>query len=940
MSKVTIKDIAMELGSKPTEVLKKIKEIGINFKTQSSVTEEVAQIIYQYITEGIIPSDLSLFGIKENKKEVTSEIEEDKEVNIEKEAKKTKRARKDSTILGSEVKSELNKVVESGKKVESKKSRGIKIVSTGQDKVEETKKEIDIMLPKDAIKETEKIEKTEKVETIQKISVTENIETNQEFKKEPEKIEIIQKAEPVNSKIIKLENLEIKGFDATKKKLKISNIKVVSTNDRKQKKISVNANEILVRLKSEKVAEEKIEKTKKKKSITQRSSKSSGQFINIDRNLKDFNYEDDTDEIILNDLYERPLVNEEVERKEKTILNNRIKVNRYSPWMKEGSISRVGSRSKKRHYNSNVKNETKILKSITMPEEIRVYEFAELINLELSTVLSKLFMLGLKVLKNDFLDKDTIEILANEFDIEITIKNSQSEIIQEEIKEEDLESRAPVVTIMGHVDHGKTSLLDYIRNSRIAKSEAGGITQHIGAYMVNKNNKWISFIDTPGHEAFAQMRNRGAKVTDIAIIVIAADDGVKPQTKEALNYAKEAGVQIIIAMNKIDKEGINIDKVKSECAELGFTPIDWGGEYEFIPISAKSGEGIDLLLETILIQAEILDLKASKKATPQAVILEGSQQKGRGFVATIIVQQGILKIGQSILADTAYGKVRTINNDLGESLEFLEPSRVGQITGLSEIPLGGSLLQVVENDNIAKEIATKRLAYIRQKQFSKSTKISADELNDFIASQSNIITVVLRADTQGSLEAIRSSLETLNNEEVKINVIGYGIGLITQNDLSLANTGKNCIVIGFNSKPSNEIKALAKELNVPIKTYSIIYNLIDDMKKIVISYMAPIVEEEISGVAEVREIFNAAKIGTIAGCFVTDGSIERGFKAHVIRNNIRIWSGKLGSLKRFKDDVKEVSKGFECGITLDGFNELIIQDKIEVYKDVYKPRNL
>ena len=458
---------------------------------------------------------------------------------------------------------------------------------------------------------------------------------------------------------------------------------------------------------------------------------------------------------------------------------------------------------------------------------------------------------------------------------------------------------------------------------------------------MQKNGKWISFIDTPGHEAFAQMRSRGAQITDIAVIVIAADDGVKQQSIEALNHAKSAGVQIIIAMNKMDKEGANPDKLKTECAELGFTPIDWGGEYEFIPISAKTGDGVDVLLETILLQAEILELKASQKAKVKAIVLEGSQQIGKGSVATIIVQQGILEVGQSIVADTAYGKVRTLRDDTGKSITQLTPSGVAQITGLSEVPLAGALLQVVESDSVAREMANKRSAYLRQKQLSKSTKVTFDELSSMVAKgQIKNVPVVLRADTQGSLEAIRTSLDSLNNQEVAINVISFGIGGITQSDLDLANASNNCVVLGFNVRPTSEIKNLAKDLGIAIKSYSVIYDLIDDMKALLNGLMSPIIEEEIVGFVSVREIFVVAKLGTIAGCMVVDGRVDKSFNVRVLRNGVVLWSGKIASLKRFKDDVKEVNKGYECGIMLDGFHDIVVQDEFEIFKEVEKQRVL
>ena len=482
-------------------------------------------------------------------------------------------------------------------------------------------------------------------------------------------------------------------------------------------------------------------------------------------------------------------------------------------------------------------------------------------------------------------------------------------------------------------------MLDYIRNTKIASAEAGGITQHIGAYTITKNGKQITFIDTPGHEAFSEMRARGASVTDIAIIVIAADDGIKPQTIEALNHAKAANAPIIIAVNKIDKPEANTDKVKAEAAELGFTPLEWGGEYEFVHISAKTGEGIDDLLETILLQAEILELKANPNKPARAVVIESSLEKGKGPVATLIVQNGTLKVGDSIIADTAYGRVRAISDDLGKNITTITPSGVGVITGLNEVPPAGSILLAVENDNIARDYAQKRAAHLRQKELSHSTKVSFDELSSMVAQgQLKNLPVIIKTDTQGSLEAIRGSLEKLQNDEVKVNIIHKGVGGITESDITLAAASTNCVILGFNVRPTGSVKNKAKELGIEIKTYSIIYALIDDIKALLGGLLSPVFEEENTGQAEVRETFNIAKVGTIAGCFVTDGVIQRGIKVRLIRNGVVIHTGNIASLKRFKDDAREVQKGFECGIMLENYNDIQVGDVFETYKEVAKQR--
>ncbi|EOJ1715729.1 translation initiation factor IF-2, partial [Campylobacter jejuni] len=513
----------------------------------------------------------------------------------------------------------------------------------------------------------------------------------------------------------------------------------------------------------------------------------------------------------------------------------------------EGGIQR---RSRKKPPKKVEKKENEAVSSVEISKEIRVYEFADKIGKSVSEVISKLFMLGMMTTKNDFLDEDAIEILAAEFGIEINIINEADEFdyvkdYEEEVDEKDLVSRAPVITIMGHVDHGKTSLLDYIRKSRVASGEAGGITQHVGAYMVEKNGRKITFIDTPGHEAFTAMRARGASITDIVIIVVAADDGVKPQTKEAINHAKAAGVPIIIAINKMDKEAANPDMVKTQLAEMEIMSVEWGGSYEFVGVSAKTGMGIEDLLEIVLLQADILELKANPKSFAKASVIESSIQKGRGAVATIIVQNGTLKVGSTIVAGEAYGKVRAMSDDQGKALKEIKPGECGVIVGLSEVADAGEILIAVKSDKEAREYANKRHEYNRQKELSKSTKVSIDELGAKIK-EGNLkaLPVILKADVQGSLEALKASLEKLRNDEIKVNIIHSGVGGITQSDIELASASENSIVLGFNIRPTGEIKERAKDKGVEIKTYNVIYNLLDDVKALLGGMMSPIISEE------------------------------------------------------------------------------------------------
>ncbi len=688
---------------------------------------------------------------------------------------------------------------------------------------------------------------------------------------------------------------------------------------------------------------------KKKEHKKIQSHKGNEQKIDINRNLGDTKIDDD-DEVMLFDLNE--IDNNNIEEKEEKI-TDRVRIQRANPWFFDSIVrDRKKGKSKnyaKKEFSQNSYNSATSKKNnndvIKIPDEIRVYEFADKVGLRVSDIISKLFRMGEMVTKNDFLDSTMIEILAQEFDLKIEISKATQELeyleLLESGKKEEFTVRAPVVTIMGHVDHGKTSLLDYIRNSRVSKTESGGITQHIGAYMVTKNGKNIAFIDTPGHEAFASMRSRGAQVTDIAVIVIAADDGVKQQTKEALSHAKDSNVQIIIAMNKMDKENANPDKLKAEMAEIGYNPSDWGGEYDFVPVSAKTGQGIDDLLDTILLQAEIMELKANMASTSKAVVLEGSLDKGKGPVVTIIAQEGILKVGDSVVADTAYGKVRALIRDDGSKANSLYPSEVALLTGLSEVPSAGAILVGVKDEATAKEYANKRKSYLRSKELSKSTKVSIDELSSVVATAKlKPLLLIIKADTQGSLEALKVSLESLSNDEIKVNIISSSVGNITENDISIAQSNNDCHILGFNVKPLGILKNKAKEANVSIKSYSVIYHLIDDVKLIIANMMSPIIEEEVVGEVEVRDIFSIGKGNVIAGCFVLDGAVQRGAKVRLFRGSKLIHTGNIASLKRFKDDVREVAKGYECGIMLDSFNDIKIGDMCEVIKEIHKQQQI
>jgi len=579
---------------------------------------------------------------------------------------------------------------------------------------------------------------------------------------------------------------------------------------------------------------------------------------------------------------------------------------------------------------------------ISIPEDVRVYEFAEACGKSPSEVITVLFGLGMLVTKNDFLKQDELEILGEEFGIEVTVKDALEDVNYIEDYHEDdehddgnLVTRPPVVTIMGHVDHGKTSLLDKIRSSKVASGEAGGITQHVAAYTVMKNDEKITFVDTPGHEAFSAIRARGASITDIIILVVAADDGVKPQTIEAIAHAKASGCPIIVAMNKIDKEAANIDMVKGQMAEKELTPVDWGGDIEFIGVSAKTGEGIEALLENILIQAELLELKADPTVKAKTVVLESSLEKGRGPVATVIVQNGTLRVGDNIVADTTYGRIKALTNDSGKSVKELLLSETGRVIGLNDVPTTGSFLVVQENEKEAREIATTRAEHARAKELSKSTKVTLEEMSGLIAEgKIKALPVIIKADAGGSLEAIKGALEKIKNDEVKVKVIHAAVGGITEGDLALAGASDECIVLGFNVRPTGSVKQKAKSEGIQISTYSIIYDLIDDIKATLSGMMSAVVHEENTGQAEVRDTFVVPKVGTVAGCIVSDGKVIKGGLARIIRDGVVTYTGKISSLKRFKDDVKEVGNGFECGIMFEKFNDIKVGDFIETFIEI------
>jgi len=900
--KVRVYEVAEESGATSTEVIAKAADLSIELKSpQSTLTFDQAEEIVNYIMTG----KSKLLKPAPKKKVTKKTVAKKEEQPVQTEETKPKETEK---TVAKEKESEVKKTV---KKVEKRK---------GITKVNSVKK-VEPEIKKEEIKKVEAV----------KEEVTVQTETPKEKVEKPQEKPAVEKA----TKSIGVGEAPLKRRKLTiVKKKRPAAIADIPKSDQPKTKAIKSMSELFG---STPEVKEQYNSNKNKKAVKKGPAKShdSGKKLNVFLNSdnSDFVSSDDSimgEEVMLDDMN---LIETSKFLQDTPKQPQQIRTTRPSAF---GNRPRGLSRKKKKKTYKKP-TETVEITEVTIPEECRVYEFAEKCGKTTSEVISTLFMLGMMVTKNDFLGNDEIEILGEEYGINITIKDELEDVHYEENYEEVIDktnfvNRPPVVTIMGHVDHGKTSLLDKIRSSRVAAGEAGGITQHISAYTVEKNGQEITFVDTPGHAAFSAMRRRGASITDVIIIVVAADDGVKPQTIESIKAAKESGAPIIVAVNKMDKESANIDMVKAGMAEHDMTPADWGGDIEFIPVSAQTGQGIDDLLENILIQAELLELEADPTSLAKATVLESSIVKGRGPVATVIVQNGTLKVGDNIVADTTFGRVRAIIDDSGKNVKELGLSRTGQVVGLGETPTTGVALVAQENAAKAKEIATTRAEHARAKELSKSTKVSLEEMSNLIAEgKIKALPVIIKADAGGSYEAIKSSLEAIKNDEVKVKIISGGVGGITEADLSMASASDDCIILGFNVRPTGSVKSKAKAEGVEIKTYSIIYDLIDDIKDTLSGMMSSIVVEENTGQAQVLETFVIPKVGTIAGAKVTDGKVVRGGMARLIRDGVVVYTGTIEQLKRFKDDVKEVANGFECGIMFKNFNDIKVNDYIETF---------
>ena len=864
--KVSVKEIADELGIASKDVLEKAKNMGIEVKAaQSKVSMEQAESIANYIMNG------------EDEPEAPKPV-----------VKKADKANSDTP------KKETSKeTVEETPKAEEK------VVAKEEIPVPEVPKE------EAAKEEAPKEESAEvKVET-----------TKKEATKSPLKV-----VQPGIRPAIKRSGLKI----VKKKKPKVE-----ENYNLPQKQASVSSYGKM----SAEVLEELAQKKRSKQSSRSASKQDQGKRIDIFGGAMSDVSMDMDDQVTLLDLNstERAPLPDEAPRKPRAPKPAGRNANK-----KQAPRGRKVRKDKRKKY-AKVTHEDEVVTHVEIPEDIRVYEFAEALNRPMSDIIKVLFDLGMMMTKNDFLGNDEIEILSEEFEVEVTIIDPKDEFTHavEDIEEDpDATERAPVITIMGHVDHGKTSLLDAIRKAKVTEGEAGGITQHIGAYTIEQDGKPITFIDTPGHAAFSHMRQKGTDITDIIIIVVAADDGVKPQTLEVIKMAQESGAPIIVALNKMDKETAQPDLVKGQMAEHGISPVDWGGDVEFVPVSAKSGLGIDDLLENILTTADILELKANKNALAKAAVIESSLEKGRGPVATVIVQNGTLKVGDYVVCGASYGRVKAMLDENNKQIKTLLPSHTAVIAGLNQVPASGEVMTVMSSDKEAKEFALKRHEYDRHKELSISMKSNLEDMTAMIAEgKLKSLKVVLKTDVHGTLEAIKSSISALRNDEVKVNIISSGVGGITESDVELVNNSENCVLLGFNVRPTGAVKASAKQKGVEIKTYSIIYQLIDDITGMLTGMMAPKYSEENTGQAEVREVFKIPK-GIVAGSVVVDGRLIRGGMVRVIRDGVVHYEGELTSLKRFKDDVDEIGNGYECGVVISGYDDVVPGDVLETFRKV------
>ncbi len=755
-----------------------------------------------------------------------------------------------------------------------------------------------------------------------------------------EKIRVYELAKQLNVSTkdlmskLKDNKIEVKSHMSTLDKDQIAKVKSFYEN---QKKVQTSQNNSKSNDENKKITNKNTEKTTEKI-----SSVDSNKQNNSNKRFKPKHPRNNDEESVSH--FDKIKHKNKSEMNEKRDLNDKKKNKNFKNNKNKNSNNNKNSKNNKNNKNNDhnrkdeaIKHETKEPKKFIIQPTITVKDLSEKISVSISELIMKLMELGIMANQNQEIDFDTASLVAGEFDV-IVEQDEVEDFDDDDVfnldfedKEEDLKERPPVITVMGHVDHGKTSILDRIRNSRVAGREAGGITQHIGAYTIRVNDKKIVFLDTPGHEAFTAMRSRGAQVTDVSILVVAADDGVMPQTIEAINHSKAAGVPIIVAINKIDKENANIERVKTELAENGLVPEDWGGDTVLVPVSARTGEGIDDLLEMILMVAEMEELKANPNRLAVGTVIEAQLDKGRGPTATILVQKGTLKHSDMVFSGQASGRIRAMFNDQGKQVKKAGPSTPVLILGLNEVPEAGDMIYAVKDEKEARNYAQKIKDHNREEQIKSSSTMNLDELFGKISDgETKDLNIIIKTDVKGTIDAIKQSLIKLSNEEVKVNIIHGAVGGITESDVNLA-SASSAIIIGFNVRPTQVAMDMAKNESIEIRTYRVIYDAIEDVKNAITGMLKPQYQEEVLGRATVRDTFKVPGVGTVAGVYVNTGKVTRNATVRLLRDEILIFEGPVSSLKRYKDDVKELTQGYEGGMGLENYNDIKPGDVLEAY---------
>ncbi|HHT00702.1 MAG TPA: translation initiation factor IF-2 [Thiomicrospira sp.] len=914
----------------------KTKDIEIKRATpRAKISEEAYTLLQQEFQSDKSIKDKSA-TIKKAQDEAKAELRKEHDEVAAKEATAKKEAEEISgrvKIKGPKIVGKVETLAEEPKK---EKASSTKAEPKAEEKV--SPKTTSIETPKVEVKseETKVAEKKpveQKPPVKETIPVSKDVDSKKETPEPPKSTKKIPKAQPTVPKEEKKEAVKPESEEKKKEEEKSNEIE---TKYQKLKGIKTTGEKIDLgqfdKKPKKKAATSKTEedKTKKKRKRKRISADKTSNRSNANKGKRS-NYKKPVEK--------KEATEEEIQKQIKETLE-RLQGRGKS---KRSKIKREGRQKRKEQALEDQLQQDQESKVLKVTEFITVADLANMMDVPVTSVITACFNLGVMVTMNQRLDAETLSLVADEFNYDVKFVDAEEEIEDVEVEdaEEDLVKRPPIVTIMGHVDHGKTSLLDYIRNENVVAGESGGITQHIGAYKVElENGEKLTFIDTPGHEAFTAMRARGTKVTDVAVIVIAADDNIMPQTKEAISHAQAAGVPMIFAINKIDRPTANPDNIKQQLATMNLLVEDWGGKYQSQEISAKTGQGVDELLEKIILEAEMLDLKANPNRHAVGTVLEAALDKGRGYVADILVQNGTLRIGDYVLAGKYHGKVKAMYDERDRRVKAAEPSTPVRVLGLDGAPTAGDRFKVYEDEREAKKIAQKRDQIIREQQLRAQKHITLDEIGRRIAlGDFKELNLIIKGDVDGSVEALSDSLQKLSTENVSVNIIHKAVGQITDTDVNLA-AASDAIIIGFNVRPSASARQLAEQEQVQIKTYSIIYDVINDVKEAMEGMLSPEIKEEITGTAEVRETFKVSKVGTIAGCMVTTGKIYNHSKVRVIREGIVIHDGDLASLKRFKDDVKEVSKGYECGIMIKNYNNIEIGDMIEAYQNFEVKRKL